>query len=320
MMAPSAPPASAGARSRRASRGVLDALATRVRPVSLARDQQLPVLPALAPLVPGGALRRGTTVAVSSAAPGAEHAAGPRSAAGPQAAGHPGGATALALALAAGASRAGSWVAAVGLGSLGLVAAADYGVALRRLALVDDPEPRSWAAVVAALVDGFDVVLVAAGPQARRRPADARRLAARVRERGAVLVAVGGDLPERSRLQLAVTAGAWEGLDAGGYGHLSRRRVTVAAGGRGEAARPRRAELWLPAADGTVAPVEEVAPALPLTPRRPAASLASPMPGPPAGPGRQEEPARPRRRPPTTLRPTRVGAPAGVPTHSGAAS
>jgi hypothetical protein len=178
----------------------------------------------------------------------------------------------LALALAAGASQAGSWVAAVGLGSLGLVAAADYGVAPQRLALVDTPEPGVWAAIVAALVDGFDIVLVAAGPQVRRRPADARRLAARVRERGAVLVAVGGDLPERSRLQLAVSGGAWEGLDAEGYGRLARRRVTVAAGGRGEASRPRRAELWLPAADGTVAPVEEMAPAVPLTPRRPGRS------------------------------------------------
>ena len=294
----------------RASSGALDALAARVRPVSLARDQQLPVLPALAPLVPGGALRRGTTVAVSPAVegparPGPRSApgAGPASGVGPvtgmgsaspvgsapgagsvPGVGHAGGATALALALAAGASQAGSWVAAVGLGSLGLVAAADYGVAPQRLALVDTPEPGVWAAIVAALVDGFDIVLVAAGPQVRRRPADARRLAARVRERGAVLVAVGGDLPERSRLQLAVSGGAWEGLDAEGYGRLARRRVTVAAGGRGEASQPRRAELWLPAADGTVAPVEEMAPAVPLTPRRPGRSApASAVPASAAG-------------------------------------
>ena len=106
------------------------------------------------------------------------------------------GTTSLALALAAGASQAGSWVAAVGLGSLGLVAAAELGVALDRLVLVDDPgrDRAGWASVVAALVDGFDVVLVAAG-SAGSRPADARRLVARVRERGAVLVAVGGDLP-----------------------------------------------------------------------------------------------------------------------------
>ena len=254
----------------------LDALAERVRPVTLARDRQLPVLPPLEPLLPGGGLRRGATVAV-----GAD--TGVR------------GAASLALALAAGPSQAGSWVVAVGLGSLGLVAAAQLGVALDRLAVVPDlsvtaavgtgddsggagagvgdadlagdgagpgggGEPGrgvGWAAVVAALVDGFDVVLVAGGPGVRRRAADVRRLVARVRERGAVLVAVGGDLPgERSPLRLTVTAGSWRGLSTG-WGHLRGRRVSVAAGGRGEASRPRRVELWLPAGDGRVAAVDD---------------------------------------------------------------
>jgi hypothetical protein len=224
----------------------LGALAARVRPVALARQQQLPVLPALAPLLTGGALRRGATVSVAASAGGA------------------GGATSLALALAAGPSQAGSWVAAVGLESLGLVAAAGLGVALDRLVLVDEPERGQWASVVAALVDGFDVVLVAAGPRVRRRPADARRLAARVRERGAVLVAVGGDLPERSHVRLSVEAGAWEGLEPTGLGRLSARRAVVVAGGRGEASRPRRVHLWLPSATGEVAPADPVAPAVPL--------------------------------------------------------
>ena len=118
--------------------------------------------------------------------------------------------------------------------------------------------------VVAALVDGFDVVLVAAHPP---RPADARRLVARVRERGAVLVAVGGDLPgQRSPLRLTVTSSRWEGLGEG-WGHLQGRRVAVEAGGRGEAARGRRAELWLPGPDGAVAVAEPVAEPIPLRPR-----------------------------------------------------
>jgi pyruvate/2-oxoglutarate dehydrogenase complex dihydrolipoamide acyltransferase (E2) component len=265
----------------------LEVLAERVRPVTLARDQQLPVLPALAPLLPGGALRRGATVAVGAAS-GLGAGAGAA------------GATSLALALAAGPSQAGAWVAAVGLGSLGAVAAAGFGVALDRLALVDDPAGAarpgtlggrggrgtvSWAAVVAGLVDGFDVVLVAAGPGWRRRPADARRLVARVRERGAVLVAVGGDLPERSQVRLSVAAAAWEPI--GGMGHLHGRRVTVEAGGRGEASRPRRAELWLPSPEGRVVPVEPLAPAVPLPrpapagpppPRRPAPAEGSSSP------------------------------------------
>jgi hypothetical protein len=236
-----------------------------VAPADLARTRRLPVLPALAPLLPGGGLQRGTTVAVGTwdGLPGA---------------------TSLALALAAGASQAGSWVAAVGLGGLGLVAAAELGVALDRLVLVADPgrQREGWASVVAALVDGFDVVLVAGQPEGRDRsqgrgqdlgrgtglrPADARRLVARARERGAVLMAVGGDLPgERSPVRLTVVAAAWTGLGEG-WGHLAGRRVTVEAGGRGEAARPRRAELWLPAAGGAVGAVEPVTDPIPLHPR-----------------------------------------------------
>jgi hypothetical protein len=228
----------------------LSTLAARVRPVALARQHQLPALPPLAPLLPGGALRRGSTVSVS-AGPDTASGPGPAPTAGASGAS---GATSLALALAAGPSQAGSWVAAVGLGSLGLAAAAELGVALDRLVLVDEPDRGRWAAVVAALVDGFDVVLVAAGPRVRRRPADVRRLAARVRERGAVLVAVGGEFPERSHVRLSVTAGAWEGLEPSGPGHLTARRAVVAGGGRGEASRPRRVELWLPSATGQVAP------------------------------------------------------------------
>ena len=223
------------------------ATAVEVGPADLARDRCLPVLPAFDGLLPGSGLRRGTTVAVS-AAPGVA------------------GTTSLALALAAGASQAGSWVAAVGVGSLGLVAAAELGVALERLVVVADPgrDREGWASVMAALVDGFDIVLVAA--LGRLRPADARRLVARVRERGAVLVAVGGDLAgERSPLHLTVTTTRWDGLGAG-WGHLEGRRVTVEAGGRGEAARPRRAELWLPASGGGVELAEPVEVADPVGP------------------------------------------------------
>jgi hypothetical protein len=246
----------------------LGTLAERVRPVTLARDRQLPVLPELMPLLPGGALQRGTTVAVD-AGRGVT------------------GATTLALAVAAGASQAGSWVAMVGMGAVGLVAADRLGVSFERLALVSSPSPSSpspspspssssssrggsssrgaWASTMAALVDGFDVVLVAAvGPGARLRSGDARRLVARVRERGAVLVAVGGELPgQRSTVHLTVTSAAWTGLEDGA-GHLSGRRATVAASGRGEAARPRRASLWLPGEDGRIAVVEPEATPIPL--------------------------------------------------------
>lgn len=183
----------------------------------------LPVLPALEELLPGGGLRRGSTVAVTG---------------GPS----------LALALLAGPSAAGSWCAAVGLPSLGLVAAAELGVVLARLALVPEPG-REWASVVATMVDALDLVLVA--PPARGVvPADARRLAGRCRERGTVLVVSGPW--EGAEVRLDVAEHRWEGLGQG-HGHLRARRVTVVAEGRGAAARPRRAWLWLPAEGGGVA-------------------------------------------------------------------
>ena len=221
----------------------VEELAERVRPVTLTREQRLPVLPALEGLLPSGGLRRGATVSVGSSV---------------------GGATSLALALVAEASRLGSWVAAVGVPSLGLVAADELGVALERLVLVAAPERDAWGGVVAALVDGFDLVVLHAG-RTGVRTTDARRLVARARERGAVLVQLGWGWPEQADVQLEVTRARWEGLDDG-HGHLQARKVRIVAGGRGEAAQPRRVDLWLPGPGGEVVPVE---PARPLAEVRP---------------------------------------------------
>jgi hypothetical protein len=209
----------------------LERAARLARPVSLAGHQLLPTLDALHPLLPDPGLRRGTVVAVEGAA-----------------------ATSLALALAAGASAAGSWVGVVGVPSLGLAAAAELGVALERLVLVAPPSPGEWATVAATMVDAFDVVLAA--PPRRGGLAMARRLQARVRERGAVLCTVrvsGGTEPD---LTLATTAVTWEGLEPGA-GCLQARQVTVQATGRRAAARPRQVTLWLPDASGQVR-LEEV--------------------------------------------------------------
>lgn len=203
-------------------------LVGRIRPTSLADEQVLPVLDGFDTFLPAGGLRRGTTVAV----------------------GGRGGAVSLALALVAGASAAGSWTASVGLGGLGLVAASGTGIALDRLAVVArPPDVGSWASTVATLVEAFDVVLFRA-PR-RVPPGQARRLAGRVRERGAVLVQVSGDRRDglEADLRLTVTRSRWLGLDEGS-GHLRARRVTVESGGRRDASRPRRVELWLPAPDG----------------------------------------------------------------------
>jgi hypothetical protein len=219
-----------------AAREQLGELAERVRPVTLTREQRLPVLPALEALLPGGGLRRGATVSVGSSV---------------------GGATSLALALVAEASQHGSWVAAVGVPSLGLVAADELGVALERLVLVAAPERDAWGGVVAALVDGFDLIVLHAG-RTGVRTVDARRLVARARERGAVLVQLGSGWPETADVQLEVTRARWEGLDDG-HGHLQARKVRVAGGGRAEAAQPRRVDLWLPGPGGEVVPAEPAA-------------------------------------------------------------
>lgn len=196
-------------------------IAGRVQPVSLADEQLLPVLPGLEGLFPGGGLRRGATVAVA-------------------------GSTSLVLALLAGPSAAGSWCGVVGMPSLGLAAAVETGVALDRLALVPAPG-QEWPSVAAALLDAFDVVVVR--PPGRVRARDARRLGARARERGAVLVPVGGW--EGADVRLSVGAGAWEGIGEG-HGHLKSRRVEVRSEGRGAAARPRNGRLWLPDSGGGV--------------------------------------------------------------------
>jgi hypothetical protein len=203
-----------------------------VRPVTIAAHRVVEVDGALAPLFPEGGLRRGSTIAVGGA-------------------GTSSGATTLALGLVARASRQGSWCAAVGMPSLGLVAAGELGVSLDRLALVPEPGPQ-WPTVVAALLDAVELVLMA--PPDRVRPADARRLGARVRERGAVLVVMQQAIrwPERVELALDVATGSWRGL-GDGHGLLEARQAEVVASGRGAAARPRRARLWLPGADGTLA-------------------------------------------------------------------
>ncbi|MEA2829135.1 MAG: hypothetical protein QOG43_3574 [Actinomycetota bacterium] len=205
-------------------------LAERAAPVSLAGDQRLPVLAPLEPLLPDRGLRRGSVVAVE-------------------------GSSALALALAAGASRAGSWCGAVGRPPLGVVAAAELGIVLERFPLVPAPDPSAtgpggWAWVVATLLDALDLVI--AWPLASVRPADARRLAARARERGAVLVVASGGWPEAPDIRLTITRSEWVGAEAGN-GRLRARRVEVVGGGRRAASGERRATLWLPGPGGGVA-------------------------------------------------------------------
>nr|WP_242625042.1 hypothetical protein [Krasilnikovia cinnamomea] len=191
----------------------------------------LPVLPELSGLLPSRGLRRGSTVAVAGDRP-------------PTGCGN----TSLLLALLSAASRSGSWCAVVGMPALGALAAAESGIILDRLALVPNAGPE-WPTVVAALIDGVDVVVVAVpGPVSG---SIANRLAARARQRGCVLVPYGRW--DGADVTLQVRDGRWEGLGAG-RGRLRRREVTITAQGRGAAARPKRMTMWLPGVGVMAAP------------------------------------------------------------------
>jgi hypothetical protein len=217
-------------------------LGERVRPLSAAGERTLAVPEAFAGLLPQGGLQRGTTVLTGGVA-----------------------ASSLALALAGPTTAAGAWVAVVGLPHVGLLAAAELGVALERTLLVDDPGHRHWASTVASLLDAVDVVLVRPG-----RPVTAttqRRLMAQARDRGSVLLQVGGQAAvwaEAPAVTLTATDTRWEGV-GDGHGRLRARRVTVAVTGRRGADRPRRAELWLPGPDGRITLAVPLAPATSVT-------------------------------------------------------
>jgi hypothetical protein len=201
------------------ARGRLAAVGRTAQPVSLARDRAISVPGALGTLIPGAALRRGTTVTV---------------------AGTPGsGATLLAFELAAAVTATGEWAGAVDLQTtLGVEAAAGAGVALERFAVVRGAPADRWATVVATLLEG--VTLVIAELPRTVRVGDARRLSARTRERGSVLVALetGARWPGDAALRLHAAGGTWHGL-APGAGLLTGRHRSVQVEGQGEAARPR---------------------------------------------------------------------------------
>jgi hypothetical protein len=203
-----------------------------VRRTSLVTSERpsLPVPGALSALLPDG-LRRGSTVAVL-------------------------GSTSLVLALLAEACGGGAWAAVVGQPTVGLLAAAQAGVDLERLAVV--PQPGMEApTVVAALLDGVDVVLV--GPEAVLTDGDRRRLVSRARERGSVLLA-SGTWPGAD-VVLTAERGRWSGVGAGD-GRLRTCELRVTRTGRGGAGVRQSVELTLPLVRG----VGPVAPAVPAAP------------------------------------------------------
>jgi hypothetical protein len=175
----------------------------------------LPTLPALADILPGGALRQGAAYSVESS-------------------------TTLVMALLAGPSQGGAWCGVVGLPDFGAEAATRFGIDLERLVLVPAPGDQ-WLTVTAALVDVLSVVVIK--PSLRTRDADVARLGARLRQRGCTLIVMGG-WPQSDAV-LRVETSRWSGLGRG-HGYLTGREVTVASVGNRGFDRPQRTRLWLP--------------------------------------------------------------------------
>jgi hypothetical protein len=196
-----------------------DLVAT-LRPVVLAKSRTLPLGEPWSGLVPGGGLRRGTTVVVQ-AAPGS-------------------GGLSLALSLVARASLEGHWTGVVGVGDPGAVAIAELGVDLRRVLFVPRPLG-AWAEAAADLVDGVDLLIVR---PPRAGSGVARRLVDRVRERGIVMIVLvepGAPWPLPADLSFTITEARWATST-----RLDARHLTVLVGGRGEAARGRAHVVTLP--------------------------------------------------------------------------
>lgn len=197
----------------------------------IANDQTLPVSEELRTILPDHGLRRGSTIRIKDSV----------------------GATSLAISLLAEPLDAGSWAAVIGLPGFGIEAASNMGVPLGRLALV--PHPGSdWREITAALLDSIDLVLLT--PPIRCRAGDARKLAARARQRRSVLVicpleesavhasssSPDAAWPESADIDLAVTSTDWLGLRSG-HGRLRSRTLSIAASGRRLAGPIRRANL-----------------------------------------------------------------------------
>ncbi|WP_166872134.1 MULTISPECIES: hypothetical protein [unclassified Salinibacterium] len=186
----------------------------------------LPTLPALADLLPGGGLRVGASYSVQGSA-------------------------SLAMALMAGPAASGAWCGVVGMPEFGAEAAAGLGIDLNRVVLVPRPGEQ-WLAVTGAIADALTVIVVK--PSGRVTETAASRLSARLRQREAVLIAL-GPWPQ-AEARLSVSEGRWGGI-GDGHGYLAGRQVTVTVSGAGNGRQLSR-RIWMPDSalqvreDGTV--------------------------------------------------------------------
>lgn len=178
-------------------------------PVSETPDSLLPIPDSLAELLPDS-LPRGTVAVVS-------------------------GARSLQLSMVAAVTAQGGHVAIIGQPDVGLLAAAEMGADLSRLAVI--PEPGADPVEVAAvLMDGMDLVVLGLGGRTVSATR-ARSVVARARQRGCTLLVTDGDWQGASaRLEAHVSgyeiAGGQGGVPTPGCGRIGRVRLAMRARGR----------------------------------------------------------------------------------------
>ena len=176
-------------------------------------SDSLPVAKALQPIIPDGVLVRGRTVVCSGDA-----------------------AMSTALFVVSAATQAGSWLAVVGVSDFGLVSACEQGVALQRTVLVTPTSnKKDWTSTVAAVADGFDVVMLEVPREVSE--SDARRIQTRIQARRNVLVLVetSRHATPRSVFQpdvvLHTVTTQWDGIEHGA-GYVQGRLIDVMVSGR----------------------------------------------------------------------------------------
>ena len=176
-------------------------------------SDSLPVAKALQPIIPDGVLVRGRTVLCSGDA-----------------------AMSTALLLVSAATQAGSWLAIVGVSDFGLMSACEQGVALQRTVLVTPTSnKKDWTSTVAAVADGFDVVMLEVPREVSE--SDARRIQTRIQARRNVLVLVEASrhTTPRSVFQpdvvLHTATTRWHGIEHGA-GYVQGRQIDITVSGR----------------------------------------------------------------------------------------
>ncbi len=181
----------------------------------------IPVAPALASLLPSSGLERGGVYACAGDAP-----------------------MSLLFSLLATATSVGSWLAFVDVPRVGLMAAHEYGMALQRVMCVNSGgHTQSYAQVVGALVDGVDLVVVSSPACSA---AEARRIVARAKASGSVLIILGRAGQFSPDVVLSSSTTEWHF-----HTHASSRTMSVQAHGR-RVYNQRALTVQLPAADGAI--------------------------------------------------------------------